>query len=141
MYTAALLMAAGRGERMGAERPKCFLPLAGRPLFLHSLATFARLEPAPRVVLVAPVGWEEEAAELCAGLPRPPLIVAGGEERAESVRAGLEALAADPPELVAIHDAARPLVTPALIEQTFAAAREYGAALAATPLTDRDRCL
>ena len=135
---AALLMAAGRGERMGAERPKCFLPLAGRPLFLHALATFARVEPVPRLVLVVPPGWEAEAERLCTMVPlaHPPLIVPGGEERAESVRAGLEALAADPPELVAIHDAARPLVTRALIEQTFAAAHQAGAALAATPLTD-----
>ncbi len=136
MPVAALLMAAGRGERMGADRAKCFLPLAGRPLFLYSLATFARLEPTPRLVLVAPPGWEQQAADLCAALPHPPLIVPGGAERAESVRAGLEALAADPPELVAIHDAARPLVTLALIAQTFAAARQDGAALAATPLTD-----
>ena len=136
MSLAALLMAAGRGERMGASRPKCFLPLAGRPLFLQSLATFARLDPTPRLVLVTPPGWEQEAADLCASLSPAPLIVPGGEERAESVRAGLQALADDPPEIVAIHDAARPLVTAALIEQTFAVARESGAALAATPLTD-----
>lgn len=131
-------MAAGRGERMGAERPKCFVPLAGRPLFLHSLAAFARLASAPQLVLVVPPGWEPEAAGLCAGLrlSRSPLIIAGGSERTESVRAGLEALVVAPPDLVAIHDAARPLVSLAIIEQTLTAAAETGAALAATPLTD-----
>lgn len=138
MQVAALLMAAGRGERMGAERPKCFVPLAGRPLFLHSLSTFARLASAPQLVLVVPPGWEQEAATLCAGLPLPcpPLVVAGGSERTQSVRAGLEALVVAPPDLVAIHDAARPLVSLAIIEQTLITAAEMGAALAATPLTD-----
>ncbi len=138
MQVAALLMAAGRGERMGAERPKCFVPLAGRPLLLHSLATFARLVPVPQLVLVVPQGWEQETATLCQGvrLPHSPLIIAGGLERTESVRAGLEALAGLPPDLVAIHDAARPLVSRATIQQTLSAAAEVGAALAATPLTD-----
>lgn len=138
MKVAALLMAAGRGERMGAGQPKCFLPLAGRPLFLHALATFARTEPVPRLVLVVPPGWEEEARRGCASvpLPHPPLVVAGGEERDASVRAGLALLAENPPDLVAVHDAARPLVTRGLIETTYRAAAEVGAAVAATPLTD-----
>jgi 2-C-methyl-D-erythritol 4-phosphate cytidylyltransferase/2-C-methyl-D-erythritol 2,4-cyclodiphosphate synthase len=131
-------MAAGRGERMGAERPKCFLPLAGRPLFAHALATFAGLEPTPAVALVVPAGWEQEAERLCRGLrlPHPVLVVPGGDSRAESVRAGLEALAADPPHVVAIHDAARPLVSLGLIVETLRVAAEHGAALAATPVTD-----
>ena len=131
-------MAAGRGERMGGDRPKCFLPLAGRPLFLHSLRAFSDLDPAPRLVLVAPAWCQEEArrAAEAVSLPHPLIVVGGGEERSDSVRAGLEALAADPPELVAIHDAARPLATAALLTETLRVAHEHGAALAATPLTD-----
>ena len=146
-------MAAGRGERMGklgssgarqlGSCPKCFLPLAGRPLFAYSLLTCARLEPTPAVVLVVPAGWEQEAERLCGELtrgelrlPSPPLVIPGGDSRPESVRAGLEALAGDPPEVVAIQDAARPFLTVGLLEETLRVAAEHGAALAATPLTD-----
>ncbi len=138
MSVAVLIMAAGRGERMGTDRPKCFLPLAGSPLFLHSLRAFARVEEITRAVLVVPSGWEAEAERAIVEQEArlTPQVVAGGADRAASVRAGLAALAEEPPEIVAIHDGARPLVSPQLIAQTVAAAREFGAALAATPITD-----
>jgi len=123
---------------MQAAVPKCFLPLAGSPLFLHSLGAFAQVEGITRAVLVVPPGWEPETERLLAKhrAPLAPQVVAGGANRVASVRAGLAALAQDPPEIVAIHDGARPLVSPQLIAQTVTAARELGAALAATPITD-----
>jgi 2-C-methyl-D-erythritol 4-phosphate cytidylyltransferase/2-C-methyl-D-erythritol 2,4-cyclodiphosphate synthase len=135
---AALIMAAGRGERMGADRPKCFLPLAGVPLYLHSLRACAAVTEITTLVLVVPAGCEAEAAAPVKrlNLPLPVAVVPGGANRAESVRAGLAVLEADPPELVAILDGARPFVTPRLIAATLAEARRSGASLAATPLAD-----
>ncbi|HEY3396340.1 MAG TPA: 2-C-methyl-D-erythritol 4-phosphate cytidylyltransferase [Armatimonadota bacterium] len=137
MRVAALIMAAGRGERMGGALPKCFLPLAGRPLVAHALAAFARTPEVETVILVAPPGWTEPARELLAAAGLADLqIVGGGESRMDSVERGLQALEADAPELVAIHDGARPLISPETISATLAAAAQTGAALAATPLTD-----
>jgi 2-C-methyl-D-erythritol 4-phosphate cytidylyltransferase / 2-C-methyl-D-erythritol 2,4-cyclodiphosphate synthase len=136
--SAALLMAAGAGSRMGATVPKCFLPLAGRPLFLYALTTLQRVTALPALVLVVPAGWEQKATQAIAeaGLPSPYALVPGGRTRTDSVRAGLVAVARLQPELVAIHDGARPLVTAELVEQTLEIAHEWGAALAAAPVTD-----
>lgn len=122
---------------MGGALPKCFLPLAGRPLVAHALAAFARTPEVETVILVAPPGWTEPARELLAAAGLADLqIVGGGESRMDSVERGLQALEADAPELVAIHDGARPLISPETISATLAAAAQTGAALAATPLTD-----
>src|ERR1039457_6821089 len=90
---AALIMAAGRGERLGAEQPKCFLPLAGIPLYAHSLRAFAAVPEVRRCVVVAPAGWEAQVLRETADfdLPWPVTVVAGGAERDASVRAGLAA--------------------------------------------------
>lgn len=138
MSTAALVLAAGRGERLGAEVPKGFVPLAGAALLVRSLRALAA---APCIDLLQPVlpadagaRWRALAAELAGlgGLREP---VAGGAERQDSVAAGLAAL---PPEAewVAVHDAARCLVRPADVERVVAAARESGAALLAVPVRD-----
>lgn len=123
---------------MGGAVPKCFLRLAGLPLFAHSLQTFYAVGELEQTALVVPAGTEQEATRLVTevGIPPPTQIVAGGATRAESVRAGLAALAELPPEIVVIHDGARPLATVQLFQQTIQAARHYGAALAAIPLTD-----
>lgn len=106
--TAALLVAAGRGTRMGGEMAKQWLPLAGQPVAAHAAAAF-RAAGIGRLLLV--IRPEDALRAEALGLP----WVAGGESRTASVRAGLAALAADPPAAVLIHDAARPCVTPALI--------------------------
>jgi 2-C-methyl-D-erythritol 4-phosphate cytidylyltransferase len=108
----AVLVAAGKGERLAAGRPKAFAALAGRPLLAESLERLDECDLVDAIVVVAPVGWEEPsimvAEELGAG--KVASCVAGGATRAESVRLGV----AEVPEdagVILVHDAARPLVT------------------------------
>jgi 2-C-methyl-D-erythritol 4-phosphate cytidylyltransferase len=138
MITAALVLAAGRGERLHSPVPKAFVSVAGRTLLAHSLAALAA---APEIALVVPViaiadlerfaGFAPERS----GIPKLAPAVPGGRERQDSVRAGLAALG---PEvvLVAVHDAARPLVRPRDVSRVVQAAQRHGAALLATPATD-----
>jgi 2-C-methyl-D-erythritol 4-phosphate cytidylyltransferase len=138
MRVAALLLAAGRGDRLGAPVPKAFVPLAGLPLVLRAASALAACPEVERIVPVLARSDLTRWSALVRRLPDPGRFaepVAGGAERQESVRAGLAAL---PPEveLVAVHDAARPLVRPADVARVIAAARETGAALLAVPVRD-----
>ncbi|MBW8269438.1 bifunctional 2-C-methyl-D-erythritol 4-phosphate cytidylyltransferase/2-C-methyl-D-erythritol 2,4-cyclodiphosphate synthase [Caldovatus aquaticus] len=138
MEIAALLMAAGRGSRFGGETPKQFLPLLGLPVIRWAAES---LLAEGRVDALLPVCAPEEAPRVAAaleGLPglRPP--VAGGATRRESVRAGLEALAAAaaPPRLVLVHDAARPFVPPGTVGRLLAALERAPGAIPAQPVAD-----
>jgi 2-C-methyl-D-erythritol 4-phosphate cytidylyltransferase len=139
MMTAVLVLAAGRGERLGQPIPKAFVALRGRSLLERSLATMLT---APEVDLVQPVVSasdlpryaslalveSEETMGLCDPVP-------GGVERQDSVAAGLDALP-DEVDLVAVHDAARCLVTVDEVHRVLAEAEAHGAALLATPARD-----
>jgi 2-C-methyl-D-erythritol 4-phosphate cytidylyltransferase len=138
MRTVALVLAAGRGERLGSLLPKGFVPLAGRPLLLHALSALEAVAELERLVAVIPADAFELYRQALGGASAsvklaPP--VAGGRERQDSVRAGLAAL---PPgiELVAVHDAARPLVRPDAVRRVLEAARATGAAILAAPVRD-----
>jgi 2-C-methyl-D-erythritol 4-phosphate cytidylyltransferase len=114
----AILVAAGRGERLGLDRPKAFANLVDEPLLAEPLR---RLESCPwidAIVLVAPPGWEEPAILLAEeeGCGKVRACVAGGEERSDSVRAGLAEVAEDA-LVILVHDAARPLVTDDVVER------------------------
>mgnify|MGYP000871506878 FL=1 len=111
---AVLVVAAGKGARAGAGLPKQFRPLAGVPVLDRSIAALRAALPTARIQIVAAPEHFDRVAPLTAalGLPAP---VPGGETRQQSVRLGLEALAAAAPGIVLIHDAARPFITPALI--------------------------
>jgi 2-C-methyl-D-erythritol 4-phosphate cytidylyltransferase len=138
MRVAALVLAAGRGERFGAGRPKAFLPLAGRPLVVHAIEALAACAAIDAIVPVLPAAEIDSlrAARWSADAARKLVAsVAGGAERQDSMRAGLNVLPADV-ELVAIHDAARPLVRPGDVARVVAAAARSGAALLAVPLRD-----
>jgi 2-C-methyl-D-erythritol 4-phosphate cytidylyltransferase len=138
MRTAALVLAAGRGERLGHALPKGFVPLAGRPLLLHALARMEAVAEVERVVPVLPEGaLAHYRAALAVAGPLHKLAepVAGGRERQDSMRAGLAALP-EGVEWVAIHDAARPLVSADAVRRVIAAARETGAAILALPVRD-----
>lgn len=135
MRVAALVLAAGRGVRAGGEVSKQYQLLAGEPLLRHALR---RLSSHPAVGPVrAVIGAGDEAAHALAaeGLGLGPPIL-GGATRQASARAGLEALAADPPEIVLIHDAARPLVSPALIERLLAGLLDADGAVPALAVAD-----
>jgi 2-C-methyl-D-erythritol 4-phosphate cytidylyltransferase len=126
----ALLVAAGSGERLGAERPKAFVVLAGRPMLEWSLEAIRGAGIADVVVAVPadPAGVVVDAA-LGGGV----VAVAGGVTRSQSVRA---ALAAAPPGDVVVHDAARPLVTPEHFRAALAALADADCAIAAAAVTD-----
>ena len=121
MTTWAVLVAAGRGDRLGAGRPKAFVRLGELPLLAESLR---RLEACPWVdgiVLVAPPGWEEPAILVAEeeGCGKVHACVTGGETRSDSVRAGLAEVPMDA-LVVLVHDAARPLVSDEVVERVLA---------------------
>jgi len=128
--TFALVPAAGSGRRIGGK--KQFMQLAGRPLFLWSLAVLAGCPEVDGVVLVVPPGDEELAGRLAGHVCR---VVAGGDTRQESVRQGLFALPTGV-ELVVVHDAARPLLREKDLRAVCAAARSCGAATLAVPVKE-----
>ncbi|HEY4076081.1 MAG TPA: bifunctional 2-C-methyl-D-erythritol 4-phosphate cytidylyltransferase/2-C-methyl-D-erythritol 2,4-cyclodiphosphate synthase [Rhizomicrobium sp.] len=109
---AVLIVAAGKGERAGLGIPKQYEKLAGKPMLRRTVEAFGGQNCSIHVVIGQ--GQAELAAKALAGLDLP-VPVTGGATRQESVRLGLEALKADPPEFVLIHDAARPLVSPQVI--------------------------
>jgi 2-C-methyl-D-erythritol 4-phosphate cytidylyltransferase len=134
----AILVAAGRGERLGLDRPKAFANLGDEPLLAEPLR---RLEACPwidAIVLVAPPGWEEPAILLAEeeGCGKVRACVTGGEERSDSVRAGL-AQAADDALVILVHDAARPLVTDDVVERVLAPLSEgWDGAVPGLPVGD-----
>ncbi len=131
---AAIIVAAGASRRMGFD--KLSAPLAGRPLLAHSLAAFEQCPDVERIVLVAAAERVGEFQAVAADFPKVAGVVAGGKERVESVLAGVRACAEWNPIFAAVHDGARPLVTPEAISACYAAARENGAAVCAEAVTD-----
>jgi len=133
----ALIVAAGKGTRMGPGTDKLFLDLNGLPVVGHTWRTFDSAECVEQIVLVVRDGAEPEFEKLAAqlSLKKKFQLVPGGKERQDSVWKGLEALPSKT-QIVAIQDAARPCATAALIAATVEAAQETGAAVAAQPVTD-----
>ncbi|MCW5751417.1 MAG: bifunctional 2-C-methyl-D-erythritol 4-phosphate cytidylyltransferase/2-C-methyl-D-erythritol 2,4-cyclodiphosphate synthase [Alphaproteobacteria bacterium] len=135
MTSIALIVAAGRGTRIGGEIPKQYLPLLGQPILRHTLEAFLRHEAIDRVrVVIHPDDRDlYDAAAAGLDLLEP---VPGGASRQESVRLGLESLTPLSPDIVLIHDGARPLVSPAIISATIAALATHPGAIAAVPMAD-----
>jgi 2-C-methyl-D-erythritol 4-phosphate cytidylyltransferase/2-C-methyl-D-erythritol 2,4-cyclodiphosphate synthase len=132
---AAVVVAGGRGLRAGTPIPKQYRLLAGTPVIRSSLALFAGHGEIDAVQPVIHGDDTERFAGATAGLDLLP-AVHGGATRQGSVRAGLEALAPLAPDIVLIHDAARPFASPALVSRAVAAAREAKAAVPALNVTD-----
>jgi 2-C-methyl-D-erythritol 4-phosphate cytidylyltransferase len=128
---AAVIVAAGSSRRMGFD--KILTPLAGEPLLRHAVRAFELCAAVTEIVVVCAKEREEEARGLLGDVKKLSAVVAGGDTRQESVSNGLAAVSS---EFVAVHDAARPLVTATLIAHCFDAAVEHGAAVAAEPVTD-----
>lgn len=141
--TAAIVVAAGAGSRLGGNIPKSLRPLGGKPLLLYSLFTLEACPAVDGVVVVAPSNHVESVRQLLQAhnVTKVVAVVAGGDERHDSVRAGLDACPAET-EWVAVHDAARPFATSELFSTVIAAARQHGAAIAAIPTGDTlKRCV
>jgi len=130
MKVAAILVAGGSGLRFGGGVPKQFLLLAGKPVVRHAAEALL-----PHIELLQPVGDAALLAEALAGLPHLP-PVPGGAERQYSVRAGLEALAPHAPDLVLVHDAARPIIPSGVTEAVLTALAAHEGAIPAVPVTD-----
>ena len=134
-----LIVAGGRGTRMGGPQPKQFLELAGRPVLMHTLEAFDRWDASARLIVVLPEDQIETWKRLCEAhvFGRIHRVVAGGETRFHSVRNGLGAVASD--GLIAVHDGVRPLVAPSVIAACFAAAADGGAAVPVVPVVESVR--
>ncbi|HWD93670.1 MAG TPA: 2-C-methyl-D-erythritol 4-phosphate cytidylyltransferase [Verrucomicrobiae bacterium] len=136
-HTTAIIVAAGKGTRMGPNVDKLFLEVAGKPVVVHTWQRFAKAESIDEIILVVREGMQPAFEDLAGkfSLNKPFHLVAGGKERQDSVWNGLEAVSGKS-EIVAIQDGARPCTSETLIEATIAAARETGAAVAAQHTTD-----
>ncbi len=131
----ALIVAAGSGTRVGGDVPKQYLPLAGRAVLRHSAETFLRHPAIAGVGVVISAEHRARYDAATAGLQMLPPVV-GGTTRQESVRNGLESLAGLQPARVLIHDAARPLLSAAIIDRAVAALDDASAAIVAVPVAD-----
>jgi 2-C-methyl-D-erythritol 4-phosphate cytidylyltransferase len=131
MTTVAIVVAAGAGVRMGAGVPKALMPLAGRPMIAWSLDALAGSGRVDAIVVVAPPGMED-AVRAAVGDPAGRIVVPGGASRSESVREGLAAAPAAASRVL-VHDAARPLLRPALVGAVLDA---LDGAIAAAPVVD-----
>lgn len=135
---AAILPAAGSGQRFGADRNKLFAQLAGKPLWFHAASRLAVRSEVGRIVMAISENdralFEDEFMSLVK--PLNLQLVTGGAARTDSVKAGLDVIAGDPAiQYVAIHDAARPLVSDDDLIAVFTVASQTGAAILATPVT------
>jgi 2-C-methyl-D-erythritol 4-phosphate cytidylyltransferase len=133
----AIIVAAGKGTRMGPNVDKLFLPLNGRPVVAHTWERFDQASCIDQIILVVREGLQDGFKELADQFRFKKLfrVVPGGKERQDSVWNGLEA-ASPGAEIVVIQDAARPCTSEALIQLTIQAARETGAAVAAQAISD-----
>ena len=136
--TYAIILAAGASARFGGNEPKQFLPLAGRPLVAHAIQAFEDAPSIREIVLVVPAASRASATDnilLEYQFEKVSRVVSGGATRAESTRNGLESVPAKA-ELIAVHDGARPTVSPSDIERVIQAAERDGAAILAEPIND-----
>jgi 2-C-methyl-D-erythritol 4-phosphate cytidylyltransferase/2-C-methyl-D-erythritol 2,4-cyclodiphosphate synthase len=131
MRVAAILVAAGSGARFGTEMPKQFMMIAGKPVIRHAAEALAA-----HVSVLQPVGDAELIEAVLRGVAGCLPVIPGGATRQDSVRAGLEVLVPHEPDIVLVHDAARPVVPKGTIPALLAALRESPGAIPAAPLAD-----
>jgi len=141
MKRAFIIVAGGKGERMGGALPKQFLPLHGKPLLMHTLAKCHSWDSEADLLVVIPQAHCDYWRMLCReiGCSIPHTVVYGGANRFESVRNGLQATDCD--GLIAVHDGVRPFVSLDVITACFEAAVAFGAAIPVMPLTETVRLL
>ena len=146
--TVAVILCAGQGTRMRADRNKVLLPLLGKPLIAHTLAAFARAASVDEILLVAhpdEVAYFAREVIPVAGTSKVSGVIAGGATRHQSEQCALETLRArittGDIALVMIHDGARPLVTPAEIDQLAEVAREGAGVILVTPIAASETLL
>ena len=140
----AIIVAGGKGLRMGADIPKQFLPIYGRPLLMHTLENFHDFDPTLHLIVVLPAAQQEYWQKLCReyGFRIAHLVADGGDTRFHSVSNGLAATDDDSADaLVAVHDGVRPFVSHSVMDSCFKAAAESGAAVPVVPVVETIRQL
>ncbi len=144
-HCTAILLAGGSGKRMGADKPKQFLEIAGKPLICHALSALEQSQIVDDCILVVAekdISYMEEQILQKEHFTKVRAVTAGGRERFESVWKGLQALREvaqkdeNPPQIIFVHDGARPFLSEDILERCFQGAMEYGACVAAVPSKD-----
>ena len=138
-----IIVAGGRGLRMGGEIPKQFLPVGGVPVLMRTLSVFREALPEADIILVLPAAQQAYWAQLCEEhhFAVPHRVATGGETRFHSVRNGLTLLPDGVDGVVGIHDGVRPFVSPEVIRRCYAEARERGSAVPVVPVVETMRQL
>lgn len=133
-----IIVAGGKGLRMGGDLPKQFLPLDGKPVLMHTIERFCQYSQDLGIVLVLPHSQQEYWRQLCDKykFTVEHTVVDGGETRFHSSQNGVAAIPDDASGVIGIHDGVRPFVSVETIGRCFEAARQYGAALPVLPVTD-----
>ena len=134
-----IIVAGGKGLRMGGELPKQFIPLQGKPVLMHTIEVFYKWDSSVSLVLVIPQEHDPYWKMLCKELnfAVPHRVVYGGDTRFHSVRNGLHEVEGE--GLVAVHDGVRPFVSPEVISSCFNAAKAFGAAIPVVPMIESVR--
>lgn len=139
----AIIVAGGKGLRMGGDLPKQFIPVGGIPILMRTLKAFHKADQDTHLILVLPIDQQEYWIQLCEDyhFDIPHKIVNGGETRFHSVSHGLEAIPENVEGVVAVHDGVRPFVSSEVIQQCFQTAWERGSAVPVVPVVETVRQL
>lgn len=139
----AILVAGGKGLRMGGDIPKQFLPIGGKPVLMRTIEVFREAYPDIHIILVLPVlqqeYWQQLCCEYAFGIPFQ--IANGGETRFHSVSNGLKLVPGDVEGIVGVHDGVRPFVSVETIQRCYDEAVEYGAVVPVVPIVETVRQL
>jgi len=137
----AIIVAGGSGTRMGASVPKQFLLLGGKPVMMHTIEAFYHSKTNPQIIAVLPDAYHAYWEELCVAhdFNVPHVLVNGGATRFESVKKGLDVIEGSEFDLIAVHDAVRPLTKIGIIDTSFMHAGTHGNAVAAVKSRDTVR--
>ena len=137
----AILVAGGKGLRMGSDIPKQFLPLRERPVLMHTIDVFRRTYPDIHIILVLPREQQDYWRQLCGqhGYDVELCVADGGETRFHSVHNGLSLIPDDARGVVGVHDGVRPFVSPEAIRRCFEAAEEFGSVVPVVPVVETVR--
>ncbi len=141
MKAYAIIVAGGKGLRMGGEVPKQFLPINGKPILMHTIEAFRKALDGIEIILVLPADQHEYWQKLCQdyNFCSPELIAKGGETRFHSVKNGLAFLPDDEDAVVGIHDGVRPFVSKETIQRCYATAAGGRAVVPVVPVVETIR--
>lgn len=141
MKAYAIIVAGGKGLRMGGEVPKQFLPINGKPILMHTIEAFRKALDGIEIILVLPADQHEYWQKLCQdyNFCSPELIAKGGETRFHSVKNGLALLPDDKDAVVGIHDGVRPFISKETIQRCYAAAAGGRAVVPVVPVVETIR--